>query len=269
MQKFWAFLSFFIVIIILNYSVSTGSEILIKKNAMMGFRPDSISNTSIETFAIDKINRLKIVETAAGFPQHISLKGIPRIIGRHSFSKLPCVKMYSLYSGGEMTEVDQDPYSEIFFNTCDSSVYHYGGDTFRFSRIARSSFQNWKNQDSVIELLDFYLNTLMIEDSYYILKSESDFSDITKYYNAKGGEWDSIYYSIAKWEQDIKAVSSIFRPPVFEANENQAYMEFITWDKEYGNIESWHFVLTRDFMQIIERREELRSVGPYNYMRRH
>lgn len=243
------------------------SESLIEIRAMMGVYADSSINRSAEGAAIKNIKEIKAIETGFGFSQNYPPEEISPVTGRHGFTELPCVKMYSLFTGKMRTEADEDPYGTILFNTCDSSTYNFGGNTSRFSQVIRDYLRNWRDRDSMLALLHFYLNTLMIEDDYYILSKPSDFATTTRYYNAREGEWDSIYYSPEQFRNDSTLIEQTIHPLLFNTDNCQSEMIFFTWEHEYGKLEFWRFAITREFIQIVERRKIISNIGPHNLMR--
>jgi len=171
--------------------------------------------------------------------------------------------MYHLSGGLKVYDAPEDPYQRVLFNTCDSSVYHFGGDTFRFSKVVRNYLQHWPEKDSALSLLRFYINTLELEDAYYIFKLPSDFDDICKAWVLRDGVLDTFYYPLKIWERDKNIVSRIVEPFAYRSGRCFARIDFYSWDHTYGKIERWRVVMNGEFFQVLERREMVRDIGPH------
>ncbi len=79
---------------------------------------------NLEAIALRKIDILRIKETG------IEFSNPPEIEERYSFPSLPCTRLYVL------NHLDSsDPYKYLIFNSCDSSLYRFGGYIENFAMV--------------------------------------------------------------------------------------------------------------------------------------
>ena len=219
--------------------------------AMFGVAKDTLSLQDTEAIALKKIDSLKVAETSEAFYKY------PSIIGRYSFDDLACIKMYSLYTGTGIIGWWQDNYEKFLFNSCNVALYHFGGGAESFSAVMAPYLWIIIRQDRVLQLIDFYLNTLSVSDPYHIIDSFEDYVAIWETSQAK------ILWEDDEIESDKNLAKDLIKPIKIRRQGLTSEVELYTWEVGYGKIEYWHFKVTRHSFEVLERTELLEEMGPY------
>ena len=99
-----------------------------------------------------------------------------------------------------MSDTDDSPYRYYLFNLCDSSIYHFGGDMYRFFRVTKGYLADGIDAAKAENLLTFYINTLSVDNPYYML----DTTTMREIVN----DWrrdpdDTLRYSHEHWAADL------------------------------------------------------------------
>ena len=185
----------------------------------------------------------------------------PSVGGRGYFCDLSCVCFYSIGTcsnspgPGESNKL-------IFFNICDGSIYHYGGDFDGFNSVFRNDLSENFNPEFALELLGLYLNTLYTPAPYFILKNGNEFVSII----------DSLYMRMDntafgksikdKIESEKEFVPGSIEPLKIEQAEGHLKISFYTFGGLKNWLEKWVFDIYPDHIKIRERKVIYENLGP-------
>ena len=243
-------------LVIVDANLGVASDYLIEKKALLGCQVDTDSLPEIEVVALKKIDSMKVVETLNKF------ECFPEIWGRQFFARIPCLKSYYLWACLDVNDMPKDVYRMILFNVCDSSVYHFGGDLATFSQVMRLYLQQDLLAKEVLEVLEFYLNTLSIENPYYIVGSGDDFQRVYDEHSTGDLEKDTTFYKIWEWQRDKNLVDRFVHPPKAKKLRGGFEIEFYSWEYYDGNIEYWRFKVVAGNVELVKHAVLMERVGP-------
>ncbi len=222
---------------------SGGKEI----NADFTPRADSAVSPEMEALLLRNIDLLRVKETDTQYSRK------PEIKKRYSFPSLPCLKLYIL------EHLDSsDSFKYILFNQCDSSIYYFGGDLESFSAVVSDYFAQPMDDDRIIRLLDFYLNTLSPMAPYFILESKDDVDFYEKLINPDGvldaSDTSSLIFDELSRERKraLEIAREEFRPIEVIDFLNAHSVTFCTYN--WREFEYWHFRITDNgFIGLFKR----------------
>ena len=256
--KFFVLFILSTITIIISNSICKSAEFLISENRMFGFEDISDPTSQFDSLIIKNISFERYRELGAPFLTYTRVKYEAK------FNEIQNITMYYLEGDQISPDARQDPYLFVLFNTKDSSLYHFGGDTYRFSLVFRNYLKTQiDNDNNIIKLLEFYLNTISPDDPYYILKKPADL--ILAYSGYLSYDFgDTIYFPNIETQSSPKFMDEYIRPLLLVREGGRIRAEFYTWDQSYGDLEYWRFEISSEFIQIVERRLVLTQIGPYN-----
>ncbi len=236
------------------FDYAHSADHIIAESSILGYHEDKC-NPGLDEYITKAAIKLYSDEVGAMLPYP------PRLICSGSFDDLPCVKMYVTNLVPYVFDVDESSYRRYLFNECDSSIYHFGGDTYRYHQIMKHYFDGGIDSIKICNYFNLYLNTISVDDGFYILDSTSFINSILYQY----GRGDTLRYPESKEKEDICWVAENTRPPHIRTEGRYYYIRLFSWDYEYGKAEFWQFIINQEFMQIIEYRFLRDDLGPSAY----
>jgi hypothetical protein len=236
------------------------SDQYIYKSGILDCSSDSTTNEGVESYLLQKADSLKFAESGQGFKHSLE------IWGRYSFDRIPCVKMYVIWAGIPYHHSFEDPYERVLFNYCDSTIYHFGGNTNTFSSVFNTALDIDLQDDYYYELIQLYLNTLSVKGSYYLIKTKDDFrrffdNEIEKMSHVTGVDKSAVK-NRWNYDNDIKVVNGLISPMDFIRNENSVVIKVYSWASQSGDIELWWFKILPGELIVLKRELEISNVGP-------
>ncbi|UCC79480.1 MAG: hypothetical protein JSW64_14630 [Candidatus Zixiibacteriota bacterium] len=250
-----------ISIIITHIQNSEASDYYIIDNNVLGCMDATFYSESHDNYLLDVINSLKRSNEGKGFRQK------PEISRRFHFKNIPCVKMYSLWVGPWPYYSYEDPYEDILFNICDSSLYIFNGDSKDFSSVFHEYLDTDLKDYDYYEIISLYLNTFSIKNSVYPLKTIDDFNKIyeTEFIRAMHYLNVDIEHLKKRWnyENDVELVNNILKPMEIFRGENDIIIKIYCWLRKGGELEFIQFKIGHGELSIIERKRILSNVGPF------
>jgi hypothetical protein len=232
------------------------SDYQLQRLGLFGIYADTLSDTANEGVALNKIDSILFAETESHFVD------FPHIYYKYSFRELPCIKIFGIWSN-KASGSQYNPYKEMIFNICDSTIYHYGGDIESFSKTIKKYLQMHFDSVSISKILTLFLNTNSRKSAYYILNSRNDFS---KYYNEWYRDLDSsVQFHREKREKDIAIADKCVRNSVLVRKNGIYDAQLYTYNCGKGRIEFWHFVISKDEITLKNSKvlaEDIRPLSP-------
>ena len=245
-----------IVFVFTFSSLALASISVLKEQKLLGCNQDSIIDTEYESYVFSKIDSMTLVERGEKIIEYRGLES------SHSFTETPCIKHF-IYIGPYHNDIIslEYGYRYILFNTCDSTIYHFNGNSSSFSRVFRAYLKQNFNREFIINLLSIFINTLHDFDSYYIIDSVKDyeniFADDKEFNGEKTFPPERLAPSKRIVEKTIKPIKFIKLNDAFE-------IEFYSWRWRYHEIDFWRFRVTKDSVILLERKLVAENVNPWN-----
>jgi hypothetical protein len=248
-------LIFSVSLVLLLYHNAYSADYIIEGLSILGYQKDMYS-PELEEYVTQ--NATKLFSDEVG----IMLSYPPKASCDGSFADLPCLKMFSTNLVPHYLDAEDGPYRQYIFNECDSSLYHFGGDTYRFHQIIKHYFDGGIDSKKLYNYFNLYLNTISVDDPYYILDSASYVNNILHYW--WGEPVDTMDYPNSIRRNDFEWISKNIEPLYVQQEGNLYYAKLFSWEYDYGRVELWNFIISKDFLQIINRRTIIEDFG-YHY----
>lgn len=246
--------------ILLLFATGYGSIDRIIKLDLFNVEPIDSLEDNQKKYVLNKIDSLSTVECVVPFlPQQ-------EILEKYRLADLPCIQLYSIEDGRDcLGRSYHDIYERFLFNSCDSTIYPFGGGHVRFSKFIKDYLPIIisNGEDALKELIYLYLNTLEREVRYYIITSKDDFEDIWR------DSWvsRSIAFKMCS-EQDkqeeIDEVGNLNYSLLFFLDKKDHYyeMSFTTWENRNGSIKRWSIKISENVFEVYDSIILLNEMGP-------
>jgi len=250
-----------ITLLLCAYINASSSILVLEEYKLFDCQEDSTGISEISEHVIQKIDSLMLAELGEKY------KGNPDIYKVYSFSEIPCVTLFKMVGGHNYNNRMRYGYQFILFNACDSSICHFGGNTLQFSNVIRSYIPKNLEEDHVIRLLNFFLNTIHEYESYYILNSVDDFIKIFIYegsYYGPNGEYN--YPPMKDYEKWLGHIEEIVGPIRISKEDDSLLIEFYTWlwaweTVSRNKIDLWKFKVTKERIELLDRKTLIEDIG--------
>jgi hypothetical protein len=241
-----------------------GTHDFILLNQYLGCKLDTLRSAEHDSFILALVDSLGL----DGF--ETKYDNDRELWGRHIFDFDPCLHMYSIWTGRDLSYVGEGGvFKSVLFNSCDSSIYSFGGSPEKFSGVVRHSLSDKLSKDEIVELFAFYINTLSETSKYIPLRHFSDFNEHFQSQinlvvdNTKLSEtWVKENWG---FDKDMKICADLITPLEFKYRENSIYLNICSWGREYGNLDYWRIKISQSSFEILERKELIRGVGPRKF----
>jgi hypothetical protein len=272
-----------IIIVILAVTINCyGGSFFISEQKMLGcYQVESLCSYA-DSLAISKLDSIKTADTKEkpnSYPNYqvphndssLSMypnkfNKFPIIDGKWHFTLDSCLIMYSVYTGFTLYDAPRDVFESALYNQCNLSIYHFGGDINAFSRVVEDYLRNNYQSPHIIELLRLYINTFTDESRVYILQS-SDYVDSLfnlHIYEFLGESKDDYAKKRRKdLENDRENVKKLIKNVNVNTFPGSMTLEFYTWNYSSGNLEKWKFRATKESLELIERSNIAKNIGPH------
>jgi hypothetical protein len=230
--------------------------------AILHFEQDSISDTSMQTIIIKAIGKWEYYDCPIHdyWPLYLEKS--------YTSSVFPNIKLFT-FSSDEIRVSDRplNIYRHIIFNKGDSSIYHYGGDTFEYSQVMRNYLRSYRDSTDIMQIILFYLNTIAPDNYYHIINSAMDVNKLYNRYRPSDDFNDSLPYSQDTEFENIKALEQVVVPTKIITECDGTRVSLFTWEYRDGNIEKWDFIVNSEYIQIVFHKKLLTGIGPYSPIR--
>ncbi len=221
---------------------------------LFGAYEDTIPHQELDEYIIAKVCSLKAIETVEKFQVKTGVSVV------FSFEELPGLKLY-LFSGAVFL---QDDYYCVLFNANDSTVYPFDTGGPRFSRVISSYLPKIIEENKILDLINFYINTLSGNVPFYIVSDVEDYETLWEEefeYAAK--LYPPAVDSIKKAaEEDIDEVKKLIHERLLYDNDGYYIIRVTTWEKARGNLESWEFRVSESVFEVKSRVTYFLGKGP-------
>jgi hypothetical protein len=236
---------------------ANSAEYMIVECSIMGYQRLDALDSTLDRYVTDASVKLFIDEVGIpiNFPPEANCNG--------SFGDSPCLKLCSTNFVPYINDANESCYRQYLFNECDSSVYHFGGDTYKYHQVLRSYLDQNFDSIKIYTYFNLYLNTLSVDDAYYILDSTAFVNNILS--RCLYDDDDTLRYPNSKRDIDIKWISLNVKPMQIIKDDDYYYVKLYSWDQIYGKVEYWSFILNKEFMQIIRHSILNNDLGPSAY----
>jgi hypothetical protein len=213
--------------------------------------------TRYQQMIVNKIDSLQKDESIEPFFGGTEIEKI------YQFDDLPNILLFEV-EDGRINYPFYVPHYRFLFNTIDSSIYPFDGNSVRFSKIIKNDLPLiiQRGDSALKELVYLYLNTLGSGADYYIISNAYNFLNIWE--NASKMRYvrrHTLSESEIK-EESRKVMKQIWE---FESIRNKDYYEVnaCSWYEEGGTVELWRFRVSNSIFELYEHRILFHNVGPY------
>jgi hypothetical protein len=240
---------------------SFGSMRRIEETKPFHLLQSDTSNSEYLNFIERKIDSLRTAECAEPFVNYV------KIIKTYDLKDMPCIKIFIAESGRVvqgMMEVT-DVYERFLFNTCDSTLYPFGGGWVRFSKFIKAYIPGlYKSNDTttIRDLINLYLNIQEQDFDYYIVTSKEDLLNI---WEDNIRKLPGLYRRSSKKQlnNEAKEISrTLFKIDIWQ-RDNYKEIQLKTWSNKKGAIEWWQFYLSTNVFQVRAHTIRYFEVGAY------
>ena len=253
----------FVILIILSCFVQASASIFfLGENKLLDIMSRDSIDTIDMTYLLNKVDSIRSSEFSA---PSVSAIGI---LEKYSISEFYCIKAYQLDDGHDTSApFNVDPYEQVLFNTCDSTLYQFGDCTKRFSALVKNYLPDLtvKSKNKIAELIKLYLNSLDVNDGYFIVSSLDDYKNIWEYMKERRYFMKKVFTD-DEINRDIISADQYIRPlEIIDSEGSFITIRVISWELFYGKIESWEFKISDSVFELRYRHLLTSHIGPYIY----
>ena len=145
------------------------------------------------------------------------------ISSRYLFEDVPNLIMYHTFTWIIQGGTEINPFTGVLFNSYDSTICFFDGDTNKFFGVVREYIKEISNCEQVISLIDLYFNTFSASDPLYLIKTAEDFKAICS-------EYGGLLKSEKQITKDIEKVNNIIKPISCARENNIFIVDCFMWD---------------------------------------
>ncbi|MCP4582085.1 MAG: hypothetical protein GY839_10730 [candidate division Zixibacteria bacterium] len=234
-----------LIITIITFNAAEASVRCIEDNSIFGCYNDSLDTFKDEAYALELIDSLMLANVAEIFDSIPSIK-------TYMFQDLPCLRMIHLQGVKSFRNyLLKDPFIAYLFNTCDSSICAFGGNYIDYSKVISKSLSDNTDKEMIIRLIELYLNTLCVEQSYYIVNSINELKELFPAIP----ELEYQVFPLKELHQNIKSHGDKIVPVKVISASGYSQIEFFTFrvgDMGFS-LEYFIFEVSETMLRLIDR----------------
>jgi hypothetical protein len=255
-----------IMIFVLFFAISSNAQISSLEQIFYRnlFEPEYDSTTikAVKQLILQKADSIK---TSAGNGQ---LKKDESFDVATTFAGLDCLDLILLTPDTFVLGGPIYHYQIILFNTCDSSIYAWGGNIEDYSNLIECYLANPEILDSsvVLGLIELYLNTINFYNPRVIIRNFNDFENLFSDKRLVLPDPVGSKYKLYPQEEakrDKSKVKNALMAYKYFATDDTISVNLCSWSIFKGTLEYWGFIISRGKMEISEHKVLLEFVGPY------
>ena len=214
-------------------------------------------NTLYAQMIINKIDSIQKDECVEHFFDGID------IVKKYRFNGLPHLQLFEI-EDGRINYPFYVPHYNFLFNTRDSSIYPFNGNSVKFSMTIKADLPSiiLRGDSALKELVYLYINTLESGADYYIISNSYNFLNIWEDISKKRPRQRRILTQEEIEDESKRVMKKCWE---FETIKEKDYYEVnaCTWHEDGGTVELWRFRISNSIFELYEHRILFHNVGPY------
>jgi len=247
-----------VIIVFLAIEAFPSVKHIVTNLKLFGAYKDTVTQPELDKYVKSKVDSLMDVELV----ERLDCFDSPP--QKYTFAELPCVKIY--FYECQLTFFRQGNYRAVLFNTCDSTIYPFGGGAPRFSKIICQYLPEIIEKDKLLELAYLYMNTVDVAKPYYILRDTDHYKAIWQkaidnvFFSEKSDSLEKIS------KEDIAIIEKYMTRTHYRISEYKGRehynIAFDSWNWLSGEIEHWNFLISKEVFQVESNFTEFIKMGP-------